>query len=288
MQTEMQQNNTKNTRRFRLLHLPSGGVLLWLSLIILTILVLMSLFPGLFLAYDPFKLNVSNVLQSPSWKHPFGTDEYGRDLYSRIVEAARATILIGVGSAVFAALIGVPLGVLSGYLRGKTDRIVMLTVDAMMSFPSMLLAILIVSAWKPNPVTLISVIALVNFPRFTMIVRSNILSLREREYVMAARLAGLSNFQIMFGQILPNALTPVIVQASLLMGNAILIETGLSYLGLGLQPPDPSWGGLLSSAQSYMLMAPWYSIVPGLAILLAVLSVNVTGDYLRDKMDIRR
>ena len=287
MQAELRQNKVKKIRSFRL-HRPGGGVLVWLSSLVLAILALMTLFPSLFLAYDPFALDGANVLQSPSWHHPFGTDEYGRDLYSRVVEAARATVLIGVGSAALAALIGVPLGVLAGYLRGKTDRVVMLTVDAMMSFPSMLLAILIVSAWKPNPATLICVIALVNFPRFTMIVRSNILSLREREYVMAAKLAGLSDFKIMFGQILPNALTPVIVQASLLMGNAILIETGLSYLGLGLQPPDPSWGGLLSGAQSYMLMAPWYSIAPGMAILLAVLSVNVIGDYLRDKLDVRR
>ncbi|XID90928.1 ABC transporter permease [Paenibacillaceae bacterium WGS1546] len=287
MQTEMQATAGRKLRKYRL-HRVGGGALVWFSSIVLSVLILMGLFPGLFLAYDPYELNGANVLQPPSWQHPFGTDEYGRDLYSRIVEAARATILIGAGSAALAALIGVPLGLLAGYLRGKTDRIIMLAVDAMMSFPSMLLAILIVSAWKPNPATLICVISLVNFPRFTMIVRSNILSLREREYVMAAKLAGLSDVRIMFHQILPNAMTPIIVQASLLMGNAILIETGLSYLGLGLQPPDPSWGGLLSGAQNYMLMAPWYSIIPGVAILMAVLSVNVIGDYLRDKMDVRR
>lgn len=247
----------------------------------------MALVPQLFFKYDPFALG-PDILQPPSWQHFFGTDEYGRDIYSRVVEAARATILIGIGSAALAALIGVPLGLVSGYFGGKTDRAAMVLVDAMMSFPSMLLAILIVSAWKPNPATLVSVIALVNFPRFVMIVRSNVLSLREREYVMAARLSGLSNPRILFGQILPNTLTPIIVQASLLMGNAILIETGLSYLGLGLQPPDPSWGGMLSAGQNYLLMAPWYSIVPGLAILLAVLSVNVIGDYARDKLDVRR
>lgn len=274
-------------RKFQLNRI-GGGVLVWCSWILAIAYVLMALFPQLWYAYDPFEMDASQALQGPSMTHIFGTDEYGRDIYSRIIDGARDTIIIGIGSAAVALIIGVPLGLLAGYFRGRTDGVVSILVDGMLSFPSMLLAILIVAAWKPSAWTLILVIALVNFPRFTMIVRSNVLSLREREYIMAAKLSGLSHMRIMFGEILPNCVTPIIVQASLLVGNAIIIETGLSYLGLGLQPPDPSWGGMLTAAQNYMFDAPWYSIAPGLTILLAVFSVNVLGDHLRDKLDIRR
>ena len=264
-----------------------GNALVWFSFLITIIFLLMAFVPQLFYAYDPDALHSSEVLQAPSFKHIFGTDEYGRDIYSRIVDGARDTILIGLGSALLAMLIGVPIGLLAGYFRGKLDEFVTLIVDGTLSFPAMLLAILIVSAWESGPMTLIVVIALVNFPRFTMIVRSNVLSLREREYVLAAKLSGLSNCRILFLEILPNCITPIIIQTSLLVGNAIIIETGLSYLGLGLQPPDPSWGGMLTSAQNYIYEAPWYGIAPGITIMLAVFSVNVLGDYLRDKMDVR-
>lgn len=285
MHAELQQERPK--RKWRLNRI-GGGVLVWISFIVIVLYLLMAIFPQLFYAHDPFKIDAMSTLQAPSAKHIFGTDEYGRDIYSRIVDGARDTIFIGLGSAVLALLIGVPLGLIAGYYRGGADSAISLLVDGTLSFPSMLLAILVVSAWKPSAMTLIVVIALVNFPRFTMIVRGNVLSLREREYVMAAKLSGLSNARIMFAEILPNCLTPIIVQASLLVGNAIVIETGLSYLGLGLQPPDPSWGGMLTSAQSYIFNAPWYSIAPGLSILLAVFAVNVLGDYLSDKLDVRR
>jgi peptide/nickel transport system permease protein len=278
----------QRTRRRWRLNRIGGGVLVWISFVIIALYLLMALFPTWFYAYDPFAIDALSPLQAPSFKHIFGTDEYGRDIYSRIVDGARDTIFIGLGSAILAMIIGVPLGLIAGYYRGKADSVISLIVDGTLSFPSMLLAILVVSAWKPSAITLIVVIALVNFPRFTMIVRGNVLSLREREYVMAARLSGLSNSRIMFAEILPNCVTPIIVQASLLVGNAIVIETGLSYLGLGLQPPDPSWGGMLTSAQSYIYIAPWYSAAPGLAILLAVFAVNILGDYLSDKMDVRR
>ncbi len=264
-----------------------GNALVWFSFLVTTIFLLMAFVPQLFYAYDPDTINATEALQAPSFKHIFGTDEYGRDIYSRIVDGARDTIFIGLGSALLAMLIGVPIGLLAGYFRGKLDEFVTLIVDGTLSFPAMLLAILIVSAWESGPMTLIVVIALVNFPRFTMIVRSNVLSLREREYVMAAKLSGLSNFRILFFEILPNCVTPIIIQTSLLVGNAIIIETGLSYLGLGLQPPDPSWGGMLTSAQGFIYEAPWYGIAPGITIMLAVFSVNVLGDYLRDKMDVR-
>lgn len=274
-------------RRKLRLHRIGGGVLVWFSMIVALLYLLMAIVPQLFYTHDPFEIDPIHALQPPSLDHIFGTDEYGRDIYSRIVDGAQDTVLIGVGSAAVALLIGVPLGIVAGYYRGKLDSFITLIVDSTLSFPSMLLAILIVSAWKSSPITLILVIALVNFPRFTMIVRSNVLSLREREYVMAAKMSGLPNARIMFAEILPNCVTPIIVQASLLIGNAIVIETGLSYLGLGLQPPDPSWGGLLTSAQNYLFEAPWYSIAPGVTILLAVLAVNVLGDHLRDKMDVR-
>lgn len=277
MQSE--RNHTLRKRNFRFSRI-GGGILVWCALMFVVIYTLMALFPQLWMAYDPFEMDAANTLQGPSLAHIFGTDEYGRDIYSRIVDGAHDTILIGTGSALVALLIGVPLGLLAGYFRGRIDEAITIVVDGMLSFPSMLLAILIVAAWKPGAWTLILVIALVNFPRFTMIVRSNVLSLREREYVMAAKLSGLSHMRIMFKEILPNCLTPIIVQASLLVGNAIIIETGLSYLGLGLQPPDPSWGGMLTAAQNYMFDAPWYSIAPGLSIVLAVFSVNVLGGSL--------
>ncbi|WP_226036704.1 ABC transporter permease [Aquibacillus saliphilus] len=262
----------------------------WLAsfaIIILLFLIVMALFPALLTSYAPLEVMLDDVLVPPSTEHIMGTDEYGRDIWSRLVYSARVTIYIGLGSAILAALVGIPLGLLAGYYGGKLEQIIQVIVDTMLSFPAMLLAILIVSAWNPNPFSLIVVISMVNFPRFTMVVRSNVLSLKEREFVMAAKLSGVSSGRIMFFEILPNCMTPIIVQGSLLTATAILIETGLSYFGLGIQPPDPSWGGMLNHAQNYMKY-PWYSIAPGLAILLTVLSINIIGDHFRDRLDVRR
>lgn len=265
-----------------------GNVPLYFCLAFMAVLLATALFPSLFVTSPPLAIDSANVLSPPSFTHWLGTDEVGRDIWSRIVAGARNTVLIGIGSAGLAGLIGVPLGIIAGYYRGRTDGTVRIVVDTMLSFPAMLLAILIVSAWKPNPLSLIAIIALVNFPRFTMIVRSNALSLKEREYVLAARLSGASSMRIMFLEMLPNCMTPIIVQGSLMMASAILIETGLSYFGLGIQPPDPSWGGMLSTAQNYLALAPWYSIAPGLVILVTVMAINIAGDHLRDRLDVRR
>lgn len=257
-------------------------------ILLLLILVLMAIVPNMWVRFSPLAIDPGHTLQPPSLRHFLGTDEYGRDIWARIVFGARTTIGIGIGSALLAAVIGVPLGLVSGFYRGGTDTTVLTVVDTMMSFPAMLLAILIVSAWGANPLSLIVVISLVNFSRYTLIVRSNVLSLREREYILAARLSGLSSWKIIVYEILPNCSTPIVVQGSLLMASAVLIESGLSYFGLGIQPPKPSWGAMLSDAQNYLSQAPWYSIAPGVAIMVTVLGINVVGDYLHDRLNARR
>lgn len=255
------------------------------AIVILCIVLVMVLFPQLLTKYDPLALDFDHILEAPGRLHWLGTDEYGRDMMSRVIYGSRNTISVGVGSAVFAALIGIPLGLIAGYSGGIIDNIIMRILDAFLSFPGMLLAILVITIFEASATSLIITIAIVEFPRFSRIVRGNVLSLKEREFVEANRASGASKFYILFHTILPNCISAITVQFSLLTATAILMEAGMSFIGLGIQPPEPAWGSMLFYSQLYIDKALWYVLAPSISIFLVVLSINFLGDALRDYFD---
>lgn len=256
-----------------------------LAIIILSIAILMAIFPCLFTKYDCLQVDPINRLKPISIEHICGTDEFGRDIWSRIVYGAKISITVGFGAAFLAMIIGTPIGLLSGWKGGIFDSIVMRIMDAFQSFPAVLLAILFITIFDPSTITLILTIAIVNFPYFARIVRSNVLAIKETEYIEATKAFGAGTEYILFKSILPNCVSSIIVQFSLLTATAILLEAGLSFLGLGIQPPEPSWGGMLTYAKAYISTNINYIVAPTTAIFLVVLSINTIGDYLRDSFD---
>lgn len=256
-----------------------------IAAIILFIAVLMAFVPSIFTRYDPLAVSPLNRLQPISAEHIFGTDEYGRDIWCRIVYGARNSLEVGFGAAALAMVLGVPLGLIAGWKGGIVDSMIMRVMDAFQSFPAVLLAILFISVFDPSVITLVLTIALVNFPYFARIVRSNVLAIKATEYIEATRAFGARTLYLLFRSILPNCASAIIVQFSLLTANAILLEAGLSFLGLGIQPPAPSWGGMLSYAKAYVDSAVNYILAPTAAIFLVVLSINLIGDALRDALD---
>ncbi len=255
------------------------------AIVILSIVLAMVLFPQFMTRYDPLALDLDHILEAPGRLHWLGTDEYGRDMMSRIIYGSRNTIAVGIGSSILAALIGIPLGLIAGYRGGMIDNIIMRILDTFLSFPAMLLAILVITIFGSSATSLILTIAIVNFPRFSRIVRGNVLSLKEREFVEANRAAGASRMYILFKTILPNCISAITVQFSLLTATAILIEAGMSFMGLGIQPPEPAWGSMLFYSQLYIDQALWYVFSPAVCIFLVVLSINFFGDALRDYFD---
>lgn len=255
------------------------------SFVVLGLVVLMALFPWIFTRYDPLQLDMAHVLEAPSGAHWLGTDEYGRDIMCRLIYGTRSTIEVGLGSSLLAALIGIPLGLIAGYYGGVVDNILMRILDAFLSFPAMLLAILVITIFGNSVTSLILTIATVNFPRFSRVVRGNVLSLKDREFVEANRAFGAKKSYIMFRTLLPNCMSAITVQFSLLTAIAILIEAGLSFIGLGIQPPDPAWGSMLNYSQLYLNRASWYMIAPTVIIFVVVLAINFFGDFLRDLFD---
>lgn len=235
--------------------------------------------------YDPYKINVYKVLEPPSAKHPFGTDELGRDVLSRIIYGARVSIKVGFLAMGIAIVTGTLLGAVAGYYGGFIDTMIMRFVDVMLAFPTLFLILAVVTVLEPNIYIIMVVIGLTGWMDVARLVRAEVLSLKEREFVLAARAIGASSKRIIFKHILPNAIYPVIVSATFSVGGAILIESGLSFLGLGIQPPEPSWGGILSVGKDYITVAWWMSLFPGIAIFLTVLSFNLLGEALRDALD---
>lgn len=246
---------------------------------------LMAIVPSLFTSYDPLKIDPMNRLQGVSLEHICGTDEFGRDIWSRIVYGTRNSLTVGFGAALLAVIIGVPLGLLAGWTGGIVDSLIMRVMDAFQSFPAVLLAILFMTILPTSVFTLALTIGIVNFPYFARIVRSNVLYIKETEYVQASKAFGAGTPYLLFRTILPNCLSAIIVQFSLLAATAILLEAGLSFLGLGLQPPEPAWGSMLSYAQKYISQSVTYVLAPTGAIFLLVLSINLMGDALRDWLD---
>ncbi|WP_313959701.1 MULTISPECIES: ABC transporter permease [Bacillaceae] len=250
------------------------------------LLILMAVFAPVAAPYNPGEQDYAKFLQSPNSENLLGTDELGRDIFSRIIYGARVSIQAGIISVGIALLIGIPIGLFSGYYRGVLDEfVVMRFTDALLSFPPLVLALSLAAVLGAGLQNAMIAIGIIFTPNFIRLVRGEVLSQREREYVTAAKASGISDFKIIFKHILPNCMPPILVQATLSIAAAIISEASLSYLGLGTQPPTPSWGAMLSMGQGYLGDAPWISLFPGLFIFLTVLSINLFGDGLRDALD---
>lgn len=228
---------------------------------------------------------LSNKLQAPSAEHWFGTDDLGRDVYSRVILGARISLLVGFLSVIASAIVGSLLGIIAGYYGRWVDTVISRIFDILLAFPSILLAIAIVAVLGPSLQNALIAIAIINVPNFGRLIRSRVLSIKEEEYITAAKAIGMSDMRILFSHILPNSMTPVIVQGTLAIATAIIEAAALGFLGLGAQPPQPEWGKMLADARSYFITAPWTMIFPGLSIMLVVLGFNLMGDGLRDAFD---
>ncbi|SDM18962.1 nickel transporter permease [Sediminibacillus halophilus] len=255
-------------------------------LIILLLLVVAAMAPVV-ATHDPTDQQLLDRYLAPSGDHWLGTDELGRDIYSRIVYGTRISIQIGLIAVGISAVIGILLGGIAGYFGRWIDQIIMRVIDILMAFPSILLAIALVAVLGASLTNAMIAIGIVGVPQFARIVRSTVLSVKETEYIEAARAIGAKNNRILFQHVLPNCLAPIIVQATLSIGTAILDAAGLSFLGLGAQPPSPEWGAMLSDGRAALQTAPWVVAFPGLAIFLVVLGFNLFGDGLRDALDPR-
>lgn len=256
-----------------------------LGLAVIALALLCAAVPSWFAPYDASALNVGPLLSPPSWAHPLGTDEFGRDILSRVAYATRLELMMSAAGVLLAVAIGLPLGLVAGFRGGIIDAITMRLQDALLAFPAILFAILVVAAFGASAVSIILTIGVIYIPRFARLVRGSVLFLKEEDFVTASRASGAPGAQIVLRHILPNCFAPLLVQITLALAVAILIEAGLSYLGLGVQPPTPTWGNMLNQAQAYPAQAPWYVLAPGFSIFLLVLAINLVGDGLRDTLD---
>jgi peptide/nickel transport system permease protein len=229
--------------------------------------------------------NLAEARKAPSFEHPFGTDRLGRDVFRRVMHGTRISLVIGFVVVFVSGSIGTTLGLMAGYLGGWSDTLIMRLMDILLAFPAILLAIAIVAVRGPGLFNTILAVAVVGVPGYARVVRSMVLSLRERDYVDAARMVGVSNARIMFGHILPNSLTPIIVQMTLGVGGAIVFSAALGFLGLGVQPPTPEWGAMIADGLPLLNQSPYLVFYPGMAIMVTVLAFNLFGDGLRDALD---
>jgi len=258
------------------------------GLIILVPMFMCAVLAPLISPHDPVEPDLKNILTGPTWSHPFGTDTLGRDVFSRVIYGSRISLLVGFVSVGIATLIGIMIGAVSGYSGGIIDELIMRFVDLMMCFPTFFLILAVIALLEPSIWNIMIVIGLTNWMGIARLVRAEILSIKGKEYVLAAKAMGFPRRKIIFGHVLPNALSPVYVVATLGIGGAILTESALSFLGIGVQPPTPSWGNILTQAKDNIEVAWWLSLYPGLAIFLTVMGYNLLGEGLRDVFDPRR
>ena len=257
-----------------------GGVFMGLFLIV-------AILAPLLAPHDPIQQDLYSRLASPSGEHPFGTDDFGRDILSRVIYGTRISLRIGIAAVLIALLAGTSIGLVAGYYGGTADQVLMRLMDLMLAFPSILLAIGIVAVLGPGLENAMIAIGVVAIPQYARLIRASTLTVREADYVQALRALGARDTRILLSAILPNCLAPLIVQATLSLATAILDAAGLSFLGLGAQPPTPEWGAMLSGGRELILSAPWVLAYPGIAIFVTVLAFNLLGDGLRDALDPR-
>ncbi|MBR4632672.1 MAG: ABC transporter permease [Elusimicrobia bacterium] len=256
-----------------------------IGLTVILLLIIVALFAPVISPYTPSEQNVFERLQSPSINHIFGTDDLGRDVFTRMIFGARISLAVGFISVFIILVIGTFLGIISGYYGGKIDYIIMRFTDIVLCFPTFFLIILVIAFIEPNIYNVMIVIGVTSWPGLARLVRAEVLSLKEREFILVSKMMAISNIKIFFVHILPNIISPLMVYSSLAIGGAILTESALSFLGLGVQPPMPSWGQILTSGKDYIYMAWWLSLFPGIAILITVLAFNLVGEAIRDIFD---
>lgn len=254
------------------------------SFVVLVCFIVVAILAPWIAPYDPNLQDLTNVLAKPSADHILGTDELGRDVLSRLLMGSRVSLLAAVQGTAVALAIGVPLGLVAGFFRGPVDRVIMVFTDAIMSLPGLVLAMAIVAIWGPNLTNAMVAIGIVVSPQALRLVRSSVLQIREETYVEASRSIGTGSFGIIVRHVLPNAAGPLIVFTALLAGSVMLVEAGLSFIGLGVQPPQASWGSMLGTSFRYLSRAPELAIYPGVAIAVTVLALNLIGDGLRESI----
>lgn len=261
--------------------------LFMLGFSIVFIMAVLAVFAPYLTPYSPTEINIDKMLLAPCAEHIMGTDAIGRDVFTRLLYGARVSLWVGFIAVGISSCIGITLGLISGYFGGIVDEIIMRIVDIMLCFPSFFLILAVIAFLEPSMANIMIVIGLTSWTGLTRLVRAETLSLRERDFVSAARLSGAGKIRILCVHILPNTLAPVLVSATLGIAGAILVESSLSFLGLGVQPPDPSWGNILLDGKDVLTNAPWLSLFPGLAIFITVLGYNLLGESLRDILDPR-
>jgi peptide/nickel transport system permease protein len=237
--------------------------------------------------YDPIAADFASVLAPPSRAHPFGTDDIGRDILSRVVHGSRVSLQAGLFTVAVALVVGLPLGLIAGFVGGRADNLIMRAIEVILSFPTLVLALGITAILGPKLIHALFAIGIVFVPHFARLIRAQVLSVKEHDFVAAARALGASDLRLVRRHVLPNCLAPLLVQSSFSVSFAILTEAALSFLGLGTQPPTPSWGIMLATGRGYLEQAPWLGAFPGLAIFLTVLGFNLLGDGIRDALDPR-
>lgn len=255
------------------------------GLIIIVILFLTALFADFIAPYSYDKQDLLNMFQTPSAKHLFGTDEFGRDIFSRVVYGSRISLEVGFIAVGISLIIGGLIGAVAGYYGGRFENILMRAMDILLAIPEILLAIAIVAALGPSISNLMIAVGISSIPGYARLVRASVLTIREQEFIEAAKAAGSSDLRIIFKHILPNCMAPIIVQATIGVAIAILTAAGLSFIGLGIQPPTPEWGSMLSGGRSYIRDYPHMTLYPGLAIMVTIFALNLLGDGLRDALD---
>ncbi len=258
-----------------------------ISLIFILIVILIAIFAPFIAPYNPNKINVANILLHPSFTHPLGTDQLGRDALSRLIYGSRISIEVGFIAVSISLFIGIIIGSYAGYYGGMVDSVLMRFVDIMLTFPSFFLILAASAILKPSIINIMIIIGLTSWMGVARIIRAEFTQNKEKDYVLAAKASGASAPYIMFSEILPNTIAPILVSATLGIATAILIQASLAFLGIGIMPPTPSWGGMLSRGKTYIMVAWWLTLFPGIAILLTVLGFNLIGEAVRDAFDPR-